>query len=551
MALIEINQLTFSYPLATKPTLKNISLEIEAGEFVVLCGTSGCGKSTLLKHLKRELTPHGQMSGTIHFNGVALQDLPQREAASQIGYVLQKPELQIVTDKVWHELSFGLENLGYDSMTIRRRVAEMASFFGIQTWFRKNTTDLSGGQKQLLNLASIMVMQPQLLVLDEPTSQLDPIAASEFIATLQKLNKELGLTIVLVEHRLEEVYPIADRVIILDAGEIIANDTPIKAATRLRHVDAHHPMLLGLPTPLRVHHALKQSDETPLTIRDGRTWLEKHYEKDHKQIQEAESSGEVVLDVQDVWFRYDRHAEDLIRGLNFQLHQGEFLSIVGGNGTGKSTTLGLITGLLKPHRGKVTIFNKPLKKYAKKELYQGMISMLPQDPTTLLVEKEVQLELAMMSKDQAAIDRVIDLLQIRHLLAQHPYDLSGGEQQKVALGKVLLKNPKILVLDEPTKGLDGESKQVLARILHDLQSQGTSILMVTHDVEFSAEHATSCAMFFDGEIVAKGTPAAFYSGNHFYTTATNRMCRQLFEDVVTTEQLIARCQSLQEVMTHV
>lgn len=177
--------------------------------------------------------------------------------------------------------------------------------------------------------------------------------------------------------------------------------------------------------------------------------------------------------------------------------------------------------------------------------------MLPQDPTTLLVEKEVQLELAMMSKDQAAIDRVIDLLQIRHLLAQHPYDLSGGEQQKVALGKVLLKNPKILVLDEPTKGLDGESKQVLARILHDLQSQGTSILMVTHDVEFSAEHATSCAMFFDGEIVAKGTPVAFYSGNHFYTTATNRMCRQLFEDVVTTEQLIARCQSQQEVMTHV
>lgn len=549
MAFIEINQLNFTYPTANQPILNDINLRIEQGEFVVVCGTSGCGKSTLLKQLKRELTPHGIVSGAIYFEGVNLQDLPQRQAASEIGFVLQNPENQIVTDKVWHELSFGLENLGLNTMIIRRRVAEMASFFGIQNWFRKNTTDLSGGQKQLLNLASIMVMQPKLLILDEPTSQLDPIAAGEFIATLQKLNKELGLTIVLVEHRLEEVYPLADRVVIMDEGRIIANDTPANAAKELRFINQAHPMLLGLPTPIRVHHAVGNSDSTPLSIRDGSSWLSSHYVEDHRTIKDSSNAAtESVLQVDDLYFRYEKQGEDIIRGLSFSLYKGDFLTILGGNGTGKSTTLNLITGLLKPHRGKITLFNKPLKKYSNDALFNGIIAMLPQDPTTLLVEKLVHLEFESMTKDKERIEAVIKLLQIEHLLKQHPYDLSGGEQQKVALGKVLLKNPKILILDEPTKGLDGESKRILANILKQLQVEGTSIVMVTHDIEFSAHYSQRCAMFFDGEIVSIDSPTVFYSGNHFYTTAANRMCRHLFSDVVTTEQLIDRCLIQQEVM---
>lgn len=547
MAFIKINQLNFSYPNTTELALNNIDLSISEGEFVVLCGTSGCGKSTLLKQLKRELTPHGKRSGSIQFEGIELSDLTQRQAARDIGYVLQNPENQIVTDKVWHELSFGLENLGMDTKTIRRRVAEMASFFGIQNWFRKSTTDLSGGQKQLLNLASIMVMQPKLLLLDEPTSQLDPIAASEFIATLQKLHRELGLTIVLIEHRLEEVYPIADRVIVLDKGSIIANDTPRKAAAELRHIDDKHPMLLGLPTPIRVHHALKKAATVPITIREGNQWLTEHYAPNNDDAVSTTTTmnQEVVLKVDDLWFRYDKKGEDIIRGLNFELHRSEFLCILGGNGTGKSTTLNLLTGILKPLHGKITLFERPLKKYSNDELFNGVIAMLPQDPTTLLVEKQVKLEFESMTKDTQLIDQVIQLLSIQHLLAQHPYDLSGGEQQKVALGKVLLKQPKILILDEPTKGLDAESKRILAGILKGLTEAGTSILMVTHDVEFSAQYAESCAMFFDGQIVSIDTPIEFYSGNHFYTTAANRMSRSLFSNVVTAAQLIECCQ-LQE-----
>ena len=542
MAIIEIEQLEFTYPEDLKPILQEINLQIEKGEFVVLCGTSGCGKSTLLKHLKRELTPHGQKSGLIRFNGIELEQLSQREAASEIGFVLQNPENQIVTDKVWHELSFGLENLGLDTMSIRRRVAEMASFFGIQNWFRKNTTDLSGGQKQLLNLASIMVMQPKVLILDEPTSQLDPIAASEFIATLSKLNKELGLTIILVEHRLEEVYPLADRVIIMDKGKIIANGTPVEAAVNLRQLDAKHPMLLGLPTPIRVHHYFKLDQQVPLTIRDGSQWLSHHFKEDSKAIlPTVASTDEVVLSVKDLWFRYNKTDEDVVRGLEFELEKGDFLTILGGNGTGKSTTLQLVSGLMSPHRGKVTVFGKALKKYKNSDLYNGVIAMLPQDPTTLLVEKTVQLEFSTLTSDQTLIDSIIHLLQIEHLLAQHPYDLSGGEQQKVALGKVLLKQPRLLILDEPTKGLDAQSKQILASILTQLREKGATILMVTHDVEFSAEHASKCAMFFDGQIVSIDTPREFYCGNHFYTTAANRMCRHLFKDVITTNQLIERC----------
>lgn len=546
MAIIEIEQLDFTYPEGSKPILRDIHLQIEKGEFVVLCGTSGCGKSTLLKHLKRELTPHGQRSGSIRFNGIELSELSQRDAASEIGYVLQNPENQIVTDKVWHELSFGLENLGLDTMTIRRRVAEMASFFGIQNWFRKNTTDLSGGQKQLLNLASIMVMQPKVLILDEPTSQLDPIAASEFIATLTKLNKELGLTIILVEHRLEEVYPLADRVVIMDDGVIISNGSPVEAAVNLRQVDPEHPMLLGLPTPIRVHHYFKKDEQVPLTIRDGSQWLSKYFSENSKDIlPPSVNTANSILTVKDLWFRYNKTDEDVVRGLQFDLEKGDFLTILGGNGTGKSTTLQLISGLMTPHRGKVTLFGKPLKKYKNDELYNGVIAMLPQDPTTLLVEKKVALEFSTLTSNQALIDSIVDLLQIHHLLDQHPYDLSGGEQQKVALGKVLLKQPKLLILDEPTKGLDAQSKQILANILKQLRENDTTILMVTHDVEFSAEHASKCAMFFDGQIVSIDSPREFYCGNHFYTTAANRMCRHLFKDVITTNQLIERC-SLQQ-----
>lgn len=339
MALIEIQHVNFQYPDKHERVLDDINLIIEEGEFAVLCGTSGCGKSTLLKHLKREIAPHGDKSGTILYAGIALADLPDRVAASEIGFVMQNPENQIVTDKVWHELSFGLENLGLDTMTIRRRVAEMANFFGIQQWFRKSTMELSGGQKQLLNLAAIMAMQPKLLILDEPTSQLDPIAATEFIGTLQKLNKELGLTIILVEHRLEEVFPIADRVVVMEKGRIICNDSPQDVAQQLKAFDASHPMMLGLPTPVRINNALQINDIVPLTIRDGRNWLTKHFTNELRALESNLSSeippDDIVLEVKEAWFRYEKNAQDVLRGFSMQVRAGEIVSILGGTVQGK------------------------------------------------------------------------------------------------------------------------------------------------------------------------------------------------------------------------
>ena len=287
MELLKVEDLTFTYPdmgdggkktEKPEPALEHVSFELKEGEFVVVCGESGCGKTTLLKLLKRELAPAGEKSGKIWFGGVEQEKLSEREAACDIGFVLQNPENQTVTDKVWHELAFGLENMGVPTPVIRRRVAEMACFFGIDDWFRKKTTELSGGQKQLLNLASVMVMQPRLLILDEPTSQLDPIAASDFINTLVKINKELGLTILMTEHRLEEAFPVADRVLIMDKKKVLLMEPPRQAGRDLKRLNAGHRMLLGMPSAVRIYQELDAEDqECPLTVRDGRQFLTENY----------------------------------------------------------------------------------------------------------------------------------------------------------------------------------------------------------------------------------------------------------------------------------
>jgi len=551
VALFEIKDLSFRYPDEEQPALDHIQLTIEKGQFIVLMGQSGCGKSTLLKQLKRELTPHGEQCGSIHYNDILLEKLEQTTAASDIGFVLQNPENQIVTDKVWHELSFGLESLGEDTLTIRRRVAEMASFFGIHTWFRKGTAGLSGGQKQILNLASIMVMQPKVLLLDEPTSQLDPIAAMEFIATLHRLNEELGITIIIVEHRLEEVLPLADKVVVMEQGRIIFEGNP-------RHVPLslpqQHPMIQALPTAMRVYQASGQSGEAPLTIKEGQRWLEAQSLVQANSIIESSSLGRVnettrsiIMEAKDIHFRYESKGDDVLRAFCLQVFEGEIVTLLGGNGTGKSTALKVLAGLEKPYQGNVFIRGKKLKTYSSDELYRNLIGMLPQDPRVLFVEKKVRDELTGMlrgksvQEGESRLRELIGLLEIEHLLERHPYDLSGGETQKAALAKVLLLEPQILLLDEPTKGLDASAKQSLSNILKALQQKGLTIIIVTHDIEFSAMYSERCALFFDGNIVSSDKPRAFYSGNRFYTTAAHRMSRHVLDYAITCEDVIAAC----------
>ncbi|MDI9612895.1 MAG: ATP-binding cassette domain-containing protein, partial [Acidobacteriota bacterium] len=355
MDTLAIRSLSFYYPEQAEKALDGVSFSIAPGQFVTLCGPSGSGKTTLLRQLKTVLAPHGIRTGEILFEGAPLDGIDQRTQSARIGFVQQSPENQIVTDKVWHELAFGLESLGYDTSTIRGRVAEMASFFGIQAWFYKNVTELSGGQKQLLNLASIMAMQPSVLILDEPTSQLDPIAASDFLATLGKINRELGTTILLTEHRLEEVFPLSDRVLVMDGGRLVADGTPRDVGETLR--SAGHGMFLAMPTAMRVWAAVPNGAPCPVTVRDGRDWLTgfaAEHELSHETRPEPPApSGEPVIELEDVWFKYDRDLPDVVRGLSLTVRKGEFLAVLGGNGTGKTTTLRVIAGLRKAYRGAV------------------------------------------------------------------------------------------------------------------------------------------------------------------------------------------------------
>ena len=545
MAHFEIKDLTFSYASAKgRHSLENVSLTIEQGEFLVLCGKSGSGKSTLLRQLKTVLTPNGKRTGEILFRGVPLKQVSDREQSEKIGFVMQNPDDQIVTDKVWHELAFGLESLGCDQKTMRGRVAEMACYFGIQDWFHRDVATLSGGQKQLLNLASIMAMQPEVLILDEPTSQLDPIAASDFLNTVRKINTELGTTVIITEHRLEDIFPYADRAVVMEKGRVIADDTPGKVGQLL--FEQENPMFAAMPTPVRVYYGAGGTGESPLTVRQGRSWLSRRFpNRPGKDAVAAPPLPEEVKDpalvLKELWFRYEKDSPDILRGVSAEIPSGSLYAILGGNGAGKSTTLKAISGICRPYRGKVTLFGKPVDKYKSSELFHGCLAMLPQDPKSLFVKKTVREDLSEMTRDKSSIERIAALCQITELLDSHPYDLSGGEQQRAALAKVLLTEPKMLLLDEPTKGIDSFFKETFAGILSDLKKQGITIVMVSHDVEFCARYADVVSMFFDGQVLTTDTPRRFFGSNSFYTTAAHRMSRHIFHMAVTVDDVLTLC----------
>ena len=570
MEILRVDGLKFSYPNQLKKALNNINFSIDEGDFVLICGESGCGKSTLLRHLKPELSPHGQVSGDIYYYSQKINDYSSKQLASEIGYVLQNPDSQIVTDKVWHELAFGLENMGLDTQSIRLRVAEMASFFGIQGWFRKNVNDLSGGQKQLLNLASIMAMQPKILILDEPTSQLDPIAAKDFIDTLVRINKELSTTIIMTEHNLEDIYSVCDKVIVMEDGKVICNDTNYKVVDILSR-DKNHKMVKSLPTPSKIYNQLngyiEGASKSPLTVKDCRQWLNDSMDEvtitklddTETEINIDEKDREIAIELKDVYFQYNKISEPTIRDLSFKVYKGEIYSILGGNGTGKSTTLSLVARQRKPQRGKIFINNIEMKKYNNKSLYENNLALLPQNPQSLFVFETVREDLEevliLKNKDREYIDkevkRVSKLLDIEHLLEHHPYDLSGGELQRAGMAKVMLLNPKIILLDEPTKGLDAYCKEEIGKMLMKLRDMGVTIVVVSHDIEFSARYSDRCAMFFDGSIVSEGTPREFFLGNNFYTTVSNRIARNIFEDTLIYEDVVSLCKKNIELKTKI
>ncbi|MPW27235.1 ATP-binding cassette domain-containing protein [Alkalibaculum sp. M08DMB] len=552
MEIIEIQNMSFTYPNTESKALIEINLSIRESEFLVICGQSGCGKTTLLRNLKKEIAPHGQQIGNILYKGVPIKKIDEKVSATEIGFVLQDPENQIVTDTVWHELAFGLENIGVPTPTIRRRIAETAHFFGINEWFEKSVFELSGGQKQLLNLASIMAMQPEVIIFDEPTAQLDPVAAKDFLTVLRRINLELGTTVIISEHRLEELFPISDRVLYMKDGQIDFSGDSKAFSAYITAID-FHTFRKALPSAVQISCGLKDKERYPISVREGRLWLQEYVQKNDCICQSTNGGSKLlrdkekpVLRAKDLWYKYDQDPY-VLKGLTLDIYPGEIHAILGSNGSGKTTALNVLAGILSPIKGTVKLKDKNISKIKDEVLYKNNIAVLNQNPKTMFVYDTVyedlqeSIKLLQLDKEHERIMEISDALGITHLLKNHPYDLSGGEQQKAAIAKLLLLNPEVLLLDEPTKGIDVYAKEELAKILIDRASEGRGVVMVTHDVEFVAMYCDICSMVFNGDIICTELAKDFFVGNNFYTTSANRISRGIIDNVVTCKDVISKC----------
>lgn len=533
MELLKVENITFSYNNCP-PILKDVSFKINSGEFVVVCGETGCGKTTLLRLLKRELKPNGHFDGRIYYKGITQNELKDEVSICEIGFVMQNPDSQIITDKVWHELAFGLESLGMDSSSIKHRIAEISCYFGIEDLIDKNIYELSGGQKQLLNLASVIAAQPKLLILDEPTAQLDPITRNTFLNTLKKINRDLSVAVIIVEHSLDGLLEICDRMIVMQDGGILYNDTP---QTVCSIIDRRLAIFDAMPSSVKVlSRFCQKNDLCPLTSKDAIKFIENHITVTPIQLVSSPKTQNIIFEFKDIWFGYGKNSKEILKGLSLSLYENEILFILGGNGAGKTTFLNIAAGIYTGYAGKIKLFSKKLKAYKNQTLYKNNLALLPQDISTIFVKDTVQEDLDTVGAKACAYG-----FDISHLTDKHPYDLSGGERQLCALIKVLASNPKILLLDEPTKGADAGLKHRIADILVALKAQGLSMIIVSHDTELAAMCADRCALLFNGEIVAENEPHTFFSQNSFYTTPTNKIMRSFDSRIITTEEAVISC----------
>ncbi len=551
MEIITLENVSFQYPDTEKDVLDHVSIDVKKGEFVVVCGPSGCGKTTLLRLLKKELAPVGQQRGTITYAGKPLDDWEDRTLIEEIGFVFQDPDNQIVMDEVMQEIVFAMENLGYSHFEMRKRVAEMVHFFGMEHILEEKPSRLSGGQKQMLNLLSVLLLKPKVLLLDEPTSQLDPVAAKNLMIMLERLNKEMGMTIMIVEHRLEELFAIADRVIMLEDGKVAYVGTG-REVIHTVHTTRDPIFTPYLPSVARLYLAKEPSPEQtliPLTVKDSKTWIASLLpdEQDiNDPFQKGECKKESYLSIKQAYFQYERQGKMVLRNLSLDINKGDYFALVGGNGSGKTTVLKLCIGIIKAQRGSATIKGKAVHTLRGKDLYER-IAYLPQNPQTYFMQDTIEKELNgvvrrhQLTNGPENIHKMMEAFGITHLRDRHPYDCSGGELQRTALACMLLGKPDILFVDEPTKGLDPIAKRNFANILNDLHHEGITIVMVTHDIEFAAKHAHRCAMMFDGQIAVDGTPDHLFKGNYFYTTAMNRATKDSRQkEVLTLEEALER-----------
>lgn len=559
MAIMEINELSFSYGEEEQKALSDISLAIEPGEFVVLCGASGCGKTTLLRQMKPEYTPFGKRSGEVLYRNRPLASYPAQERAREVAMVWQHPEQQIVLDDVSRELVFSMENVGLPYEVMRRRLAETVQFFGLEPLFKRSIHQLSGGEKQRINIASVMMLHPLILLFDEPTAQLDPVAARECLDMIYRINRECGVTVVMSEHRLEDVFGMADRVIWMEAGRIRYEGSPAAVAIKM-WADRNDTASAFLPTLTRWYlEQTVQPDEqhVPFTVREARQWFmqqaciaEEAAVSMESCEEKCEHTPQSLLSCRDITFTYEKGTPPVLYKLSLAIQRGEWLAILGGNGSGKSTLLHVLAGLVTPQRGAVQLLDKPLHRYKERERYER-IGYLAQNPLLYFNQDTVREELeqagrfARTMNDSEGWKQIAREFGLEEIVDKHPHDISAGQQQKTALACLLLSNPDVLLLDEPTKGLDPHAKRQLACKLAECKEKGTTIVMVTHDMEFAATYASRCALLFNGEITVESTPDQFFGGNYFYTTILNRAVRDFWPSVLT-EKDVKPCQVQQD-----
>lgn len=540
MEILRIKDLSFIYNGSSDYAIKDLSFGLNEGEVLLLCGETGCGKTTLLKLIKKELSPVGSLTGEIFFSGKNILD--NKNIWDGIGLVMQNPSSQIVTDTVYREIAFGPESIGIKPYEIRLRVAEMAQYFGLEENLEDKTDELSGGRQQMLNLASVMAMRPRLLLLDEPTSQLDPLAAREFVSVIKRLSEETGTTVVIAEHRLEDIFPMADKVLVLKNGKSYSYGAPGQVVATLGNY-----MQKALPSAARIFNKLCEGGVSPLTVREGRAFLDSFSSEINEIKDKINEKKEVALKIDSVFFRYEKNSPDVLKDFSLSVYKGEFLSVIGGNSTGKTTLLSLLSGQKKPYMGKIKLYGKKYSAYD--NLYRDNIAYLPQDVTTVFIADNVLEDcLEPLSDTKLSMDEKISeikekakILGIENKLSSHPYDLSGGERQKAAMLKILLRNPKVLLLDEPTKGIDPETKAEFGKVLRDFCVRGISVVCVSHDIEFAAEFSDRCAQLSQGKIVACDSPGKIFSSNSFYTTAAARIANGKFINAILVDDVVDLC----------
>ncbi len=536
--LIEARNLSFEYVKSNNKCLKDVNFSIEEGDFALLFGRSASGKSTLLKHFKKPLIPRGNREGKVYFLGENIDNMSDKDNASKIGYVFQNPDEQIVTDTVMHELVFGLESLGEKSDVMNIRASEIAGYFGISSWLDKDIRHLSGGQKQLVNLASVMIMRPKMLILDEPTAYLDPISADKFLRTLRKMHQDLGITVLIAEHRLNKVLQYASKILYINKGSLKSFDTTDELADFM--LNNKDKMATALPDPLKIAAYMKAKHPYPITALEGKKYLN-NINPDKVSIENNHSLArdcKPALEAKEVCFRYEKDGADILNDFNMTIKKGSLCALMGDNGCGKSTALSILSRIYMPYRGKITVLGKKINTYSSEELYKNTLAYLTQEPIALMSKDTVFDELLSMNDEHTA-RLVASYVGIDDILDMHPYDLSQGQLQLVSLAKIILLKPRILFLDEPTKGMDGALKEDFAKILSNLKSQQVAILMVTHDIDFVAEYADECAFMFQGKIAYQGSPREFFSQNYFYTTLACAMSKDYFEGALTAEEVLS------------